>query len=297
LHARDAIMTAAQPVSIFYDLDTPVTLDRMRCGEQVPYIDSSGLRAYDLVLSYTGGAALEELRTDLGARRVRALYGHVDPELHHPVAREPRYIADLNWLGTYSRDRQALLEELFVEPARRCPERKFLLGGAQYPHDFPWTANVYFVQHVLPERHAAFFSSSRLTLNVTREAMARMGWCPSGRLFEAAACGAAIVSDEWSGLSDFYAPGTEILLARQAEDTVAALQTDDATLRRIGRAALERTLDEHTSTHRAQLLVHYIEEAGGSDNAGDRSGRGSRHSHSTAGVLQGAVASRRPHAG
>ena len=296
LPARDAIMAAAHPVSVFYDLDTPVTLDRMRCGEQVPYIDGAGLSAYDLVLSYTGGAALEELRTYLGARRVRALYGHVDPELHHPVEREPRYIADLSWLGTFARDRQAMLEALFVEPARRCPQRKFLLGGAQYPHDFPWTDNVYFVQHVLPERHAAFFSSSRLTLNVTRAAMARMGWCPSGRLFEAAACGAAIVTDEWSGLSDFYEPGSQIRIARSADDIVAALDLDDATLRRMGRAARERTLDEHTSARRAQSLVHYIEEAGGSDNAGDRSGRGSRQSHPTAGVLQGAAASRRPHA-
>jgi len=297
LHARDAIKSTTRPLSVFYDLDTPVTLDRMRCGEQVPYIDAAGLGAYDLVLSYTGGAALEELRTYLGARCVRALYGHVDPDLHHPVEREPRYIADLNWLGTYARDRQAQLEELFVEPARRCPQRTFLLGGAQYPPDFPWTKNVYFVQHVLPERHAAFFSSSRLTLNVTREAMARMGWCPSGRLFEAAACGAAIVSDEWSGLNDFYEPGKQILLARSADDVVAALQTDDATLRRIGRAAHERTLDEHTSAHRAQLLVHYIENAGGSDNAGDRPGRGSRHAHSTVGVFQGTAAGRRPHAG
>jgi spore maturation protein CgeB len=260
LQARDAIARAAHPVAIFYDLDTPVTLDRMRCGEQVPYIDGSGLSAFDLVLSYTGGAALEDLRA-LGAHRVRTLFGHVDPELHHPVESEPRYRADLNWLGTYARDRQAQLEELFIEPARRCPQRKFLLGGAQYPQDFPWTSNVYFVRHVAPERHAALFSSSRLTLNVTREAMARMGWCPSGRLFEAAACGAAIVSDEWSGLSDFYEPGSEILLAHSADDVVAALQTDDATLQRIGRAARERTLAEHTSMHRARLLVSYIEEA------------------------------------
>lgn len=261
LHAQAAIAEAAKPIAVFYDLDTPVTLERVRCGEPVPYIGSSGLAGYDLVLSYTGGAAIEELRSELGARRVRALYGHVDPGLHHPVEREHRYLADLSWLGTYARDRQSQLEELFVEPARRCPERKFLLGGAQYPQDFPWTDNVYFVRHVPPQQHAAFFSSSRLTLNVTREAMARMGWCPSGRLFEAAACGAAIVSDEWSGLEDFYEPGSQILLARCAEDTVAALELDDATLQRIGRAARERTLDQHTSAHRAGQLVRFIEEA------------------------------------
>ncbi|HKU42331.1 MAG TPA: glycosyltransferase, partial [Polyangiales bacterium] len=241
LRARDAI-TASGAISIFYDLDTPVTLMRMRCGEHVPYLDDSGLAGYDLVLSYTGGGALEELRTCLGAYRVRPLYGHVDPELHRPAESRPNYRADLSWLGTYAPDRQAQLEELFVEPARRAPKCRFLIGGAQYPADFPWARNVYFVRHVPPEQHSAFFSSSRLTLNVTREAMAQMGWCPSGRLFEAAACGAAILSDEWSGLDEFYEPGTEILLARNAEDTLAALDLDDATLRQIGRAARERTL-------------------------------------------------------
>jgi spore maturation protein CgeB len=262
LRARDAIAEAG-PLSIFYDLDTPVTLSRMRSGEPVQYLDAAGLAGYDLVLSYTGGGALEELRACLGARVVRPLHGHVDPELHHPVQRQQRYQADLSWLGTYARDRQPQLEELFIQPARRSPQHKFLLGGAQYPEDFPWTRNVFFVQHVPPEQHAAFFSSSRLTLNVTREAMARMGWCPSGRLFEAAACSAAIVSDEWSGLDEFYEPGSEILIAHDADDTLAALALDTATLERIGRAARERTLAQHTATHRARLLLRYIEEVGG----------------------------------
>jgi spore maturation protein CgeB len=264
LRARDAI-AASGALSIFYDLDTPVTLTRMRCGEHVPYLDDSGLSGYDLVLSYTGGGALEELKVCLGAHRVRPLHGHVDPQLHRPMERQQRYLADLSWLGTYARDRQAQLEELFIEPARRSPHCKFLLGGAQYPQDFPWTSNVYFVRHVPPEQHAAFFSSSRLTLNVTRDAMARMGWCPSGRLFEAAACGAAIVSDEWSGLDEFYEPGAEILIAHDAQDTLAALALDTATLQRIGRAARERTLAQHTSEQRARLLLRYIEEIAGAD--------------------------------
>lgn len=260
LRARDAILEAERPLAVFYDLDTPVTLARLRSGEQVPYIGEDGLRRYGLVLSYTGGAALEELRCSLGARRVRALYGHVDPEVHQPVPHVHRYEADLSWLGTYAADRQAMLERLFVMPARLRPAQKFLIGGAQYPQDFPWSPNVYFVRHLPPQEHAAFFSSSRLTLNVTRDAMARMGWCPSGRLFEAAACGAAILSDEWSGLDDFYQPGSQILLARSADDTLAALDLDDATLQRIGRAARERTLDEHTSRHRARALIDMLAE-------------------------------------
>jgi len=261
LAARAAMLDAPRPLAVFYDLDTPVTLARLKQGEHVPYIGDDGLGAFDLVLSYTGGMALAELRDSLGARRVYPLYGHVDPELHHPAAPDERYRADLSWLGTYAPDRQAMLEELFVKPAQRRPQRKFLVAGAQYPQDFPWTQNVYFVRHLPPGEHAAFLSSARLQLNVTRNQMAWLGWCPSGRLFEAAACGAAILSDEWPGLADFYAPDFEILLAHDADDTLAALDCDDATLRRIGDAARERTLDEHTSAHRARQLIGFLERA------------------------------------
>lgn len=261
LRAANFVFEAAAPVSIFYDLDTPVTLSRLRRGEAVPYVGERGLRDYELVLSYTGGAALEELRCSMGARRVRPLYGHVDPDVHRPAAATPQYRADLSWLGTYAADRQGMLEMLFVDVARRRPDLRFLIGGAQYPEDFPWTSNVYFVQHLPPQEHAAFFCSSRLTLNVTRAAMARMGWCPSGRLFEAAACGAVLLSDEWSGLGDFYAPGSEILLAHDTADALCALDRCDEELLRIARAARARTLDEHTCHHRARLLVELIEQA------------------------------------
>ena len=260
LAAHAATLDARRPLTVFYDLDTPVTLARLKDGERVPYIGDDGLAGYDLVLSYTGGAALAELRSALGARRVRPLYGHVDPDVHRPALREEHYAADLSWLGTYAADRRLALEELFVRPAMGQPARKFLLGGAQYPDDFPWLPNIYFVRHVPPGDHSAFFCSSRLTLNVTREAMARMGWCPSGRLFEAAACGAAILSDAWPGLEEFYEPGAELLLAHSAEEVLTTLECDADELQRIARAARERTLDEHTCHHRARLLVRLLEE-------------------------------------
>jgi spore maturation protein CgeB len=245
-------------VSVFYDLDTPVTLARLAAGESVPYLPEDGLGRFDLVLSYTGGQALERLKSDLGARRTAPLYGHVDPEQHHPHPADPRYSCDLSYLGTYAADRQATLERLFIDPARRRPQCKFVLGGSGYPQDFPWTDNVWFVQHLPPVEHAPFFSSSRLTLNVTRADMAAMGWCPSGRLFEAAACGAAILSDRWEGLETFFTPGSEILLAGSSADTLAALDRPDADLKAIGRAARERVLDEHTSDHRAEQLLGYL---------------------------------------
>ena len=259
IEATDLVLDAPGALRVFYDLDTPVTLSRLSRGEATSYIGPRGLAGFDLVLSYTGGAALDALRDRLGARRVAPLYGHVDPDVHRPVAPADHFAAGLSYLGTYAQDRQQALEALFVEPARRRPDQRFLIGGAQYPEDFPWTKNIFFVRHLPPPDHPAFFSSSRLTLNVTREAMAAMGWCPSGRLFEAAACGVPLITDEWEGLDAFFAPGAEILVARGTEDTVAALDLSDAELRRIARDARERTLAEHTSAKRAETLVALLE--------------------------------------
>ncbi|HEX2545263.1 MAG TPA: TIGR04290 family methyltransferase [Ramlibacter sp.] len=247
---------------VFYDMDTPVTLENVRAGEKLAYIGPRGLADYDLVLSYTGGRSLDELQSLLGAKRVATLYGHVDPGQHHPVAAREDYRCALSYLGTYAADRQAALEALFIEPARQLPEKSFLIGGAQYPSDFPWTSNIRFVRHMPPSEHPAFFSSSRLTLSVTRRAMADNGWCPSGRLFEAAACGTPVVSDWWEGLESFFTPGREIVVARTTQDVVAALQLGDAEIDRMARDARDRTLAEHTSDRRAEELERHLAGAG-----------------------------------
>ena len=257
LAAAEAVHES-EALSIFYDLDSPVTLAALEHGV-VPYLGPRGLRDFDLVLSFTGGPALDEFRRLLGARRVFPLYGHVDPQVHSPARPAEAYRADLSYLGTYAADRQGALSELFLRPAQARPDRRFCIGGAQFPADFPWSSNIFFVRHAPPSEHPAFFSSARLQLNITRKAMAQMGWCPSGRLFEAAACGAAMISDVWDGLETFFTPTTEILLARNAEDVLAALERSDAELRRIGEAARARVLAEHTSSHRAQELLAALE--------------------------------------
>ncbi|MDQ4136143.1 MAG: glycosyltransferase [Pseudomonadota bacterium] len=259
--ATDVVLEAERAIRVFYDLDTPVTLSRLSRGETTTYIGPRGLADFDLVLSYTGGAALDRLKADLGARRVAPLYGHVDPDVHRPVEPVARFVSDLSYLGTYAADRQAALETLLIEPARRRPERRFLIGGAQYPQDFPWTDNIFFVRHLPPPEHPAFFASSRLTLNVTRQAMAEMGWCPSGRLFEAAACGAPILTDWWEGLDAFFEPGRDILVGRTSEDAVAALDLDDDELKRIAANARDRVLAEHTSAQRTLDFEAAIEWA------------------------------------
>ncbi|MBV9122458.1 MAG: glycosyltransferase [Planctomycetes bacterium] len=261
--AADLVLSAPAPRRVFYDLDTPVTLDQLRQQRSLSYIGPRGLRDFDLVLSYTGGGALQELKDRLGARRVAPLYGHVDPEVHYPVPPVSRYRADLSYLGTYAEDRQAALAQLFLEPARQLPHLRFLIGGAQYPVSFPWRENIFFVRHLPPAEHPAFYGSGRLTLNITRRAMAAMGYCPSGRLFEAAACGAPILSDWWEGLDEFFQPGAEVLVARSTAEAIAALQWPQEQLARLARAARERTLTEHTADRRAHELEHLLEATPG----------------------------------
>lgn len=257
--ASELVLSSRARVRGFYDMDTPVTLERAARGERIEYVPERGLADFDVVLSFTGGEALDALCRVFGARVALPLYGSVDPEVHRPVTPAEPFRGDLSYLGTWAANRQPALEKLFVEPARRLPDRRFVIAGSQYGVDFPWQPNVYYVNHLAPGDHPAFLCSSPLTLNVTRAPMAAMGHCPSGRLFEAAACGVPCLSDCWPGLESFFEPGREILIARTAEDAVDALTRSRAELARIGRAARERVLAEHTARSRARELVDILD--------------------------------------
>lgn len=259
IDATELILSRPKLLHVFYDLDTPVTLDRLDRGETVEYLPHDGFSRFDLVLSFTGGRALEELKTRLGARHALPLYGSVDASAHHPVAPLPQYAADLSYLGTYAPDRQEGVERLFVGVARQLRDKRFVLGGSMYPQEFPWTDNIHFFNHVPPPEHPAFYCSSKLTLNVTRGAMASRGYCPSGRLFEAAACGTPILSDTFDGLETFFEPGKEILLAGTTEEAVEAMQVPPQELAKIGAAARERVMREHTSDVRAEEMLRAFE--------------------------------------
>jgi spore maturation protein CgeB len=269
--AAELILNSRASIKCFYDLDTPVTLNSLVSGEPVAYLPAHGLADFDLVLSYTGGRALTELQSRLGARTVAPLYGSVDPEAHFPVSPLAQYRGILSYLGTFAADRQHALETLFLEPARRMPDKTFQLAGAQYPNSFSSLSNVTFAPHLAPHLHPAFFCSSRATLNITRGVMAQYGYCPSGRLFEAAACGVPIVSDGWDGLEMFFTPGEEILRVDTPEDVMEALARPDSALHNIASAARERTLANHTAEHRVMELeeicertTHSLEAATGS---------------------------------
>jgi spore maturation protein CgeB len=261
--AAAEVLDSRARLKTFYDLDTPVTLSLCRSGQHVPYLPSEGLHDFDLVLSYTGGPALPELEGRLGAKRVAPLYGSVDPDAHRPVGAADHYRCDLSYLGTYAGDRHAALDALLVESARRRPEQSFLIGGSQYPSHLRWPGNVRLLEHVPPPDHPAFFCSSRLTLNVTRGVMAAMGYCPSGRLFEAAACGVPILSDRWPGLEEFFEPRSEIIVARSTQDALAALDERGPYLQRVARAARERVLASHTADRRASELEAILDAATG----------------------------------
>ena len=248
------LQSTSTGVRAFYDMDTPVTLDSLRAGADVGYLPLTGLGEFDLVLSYTGGRALHELQTRLGAKAVAPLYGSVNPKAHHPVPPVQAYRAELSYLGTYAQDRQATLERLFIKPAQRDATERFLIGGAQYPDGFPWTKNIFFTGHLDPSQHPAFFCSGRATLNVTRRAMAEYGFCPSGRLFEAAACGVPLLTDRWEGLEHFFTPGEEILPVHTPEDVLDKLSLSDVELRRVAEAAHARVLREHTAECRVRDL-------------------------------------------
>lgn len=255
----EMILDSSADIRGFFDLDTPVTLSALRAGERVAYLPAAGLRDCDVVLSYTGGRALSELQRLLHAPRVAPLYGWFTPATHRPAPAMEEFRGALCYLGTFATDRQAVLHELFVESARRMPGDRFVMGGAQYPDNFPWRPNIYFVRHLPPSLHAAFYCSSRATLNITRSSMAAYGYCPSGRLFEAAACGAPIISDWWEGIETFFMPGAEILRAETSDDVTKALTLSDGELRTIGEAAQQRALENHTAASRMRELESICE--------------------------------------
>lgn len=248
------------PLRVYYDLDTPITLNRLAEGD-LDYLHARQLSTFDLVLSWTGGEALLALERDFGVKVARPLFGCVDPDIYRPVRARPGMRCELSYMGTYAPDRHAKLESMFLEPARLRPSSSFLLAGPLYPADWHCPPNVRRSEHVPVADHPALYSSSRLTLNVTREGMAASGYCPSGRFFEAAACGAPIVTDWFRGLDSFFEPGQELLVANDAEAVMDALDRSDAELFQMARRARQRTLDEHTGYQRARTMLAAFEAA------------------------------------
>lgn len=247
-------------ITAFYDIDTPITLSDLKAA-RCEYLSRDLVPQYDLYLSFTGGPTLRHIEHDLGSPLARLLACSVDPTLYY---REPERGMewDLGYLGTYSRDRQPKLENLLLAPALTFPTRQFAVAGSLYPEETVWPSNVRRIHHIPPAEHRAFYNSQRFTLNLTRQDMVVAGYSPSVRLFEAAACGTAIISDRWPGLEEFFQPGKDILIASNTGECcsiITSLPEDERRL--LGERAQRRVLSAHTSTHRARELELFIRTA------------------------------------
>jgi spore maturation protein CgeB len=242
----------------FYDIDTPVTLAKLDRDDE-EYLALRQIPSFDAYYSFSGGEVLTRLERQYGARKAVALYCSVDADRYEDTGEPFRW--DLGYLGTYSPDRQPTLEKLLIEPARRLPDLRFVVAGPQYPDDIDWPKNVERIEHLPPAKHASFYSRQRFTLNVTRADMIAAGWSPSVRLFEAAACGTPIISDDWRGLNELLPDGEALVIATQAEDVTEALANiADEDRRSLAAAARSIVLKEHTGLARAQGLSISIDQ-------------------------------------
>ncbi|RCS25105.1 glycosyltransferase [Phyllobacterium salinisoli] len=253
----DFVAAIAPKALCFYDIDTPVTLSRLDQGHE-DYLSKRQIPLFDVYFSFSGGKVLDLLENRYGAKRAEALHCSVDPAQHFNTGEAIEW--DLGYLGTYSSDRQPALERLLIEPARRLPDLRFVVAGAQFPDDIDWPANVERFEHLPPSRHASFYSRQRFTLNITRRDMIDLGWSPSVRLFEAAACGTAIISDRWRGLGELMPEDEAILMGDTTEEVVRHLTSLPETKRQaIAEAAHKRVLTAHTGRARAREMINAIE--------------------------------------
>jgi spore maturation protein CgeB len=253
------VIETAKGIKAFYDIDTPVTLSKLLRREH-QYITPQLVGKYDLYLSFAGGPILDQIEQVFGSPMSRPLYCSVSSEQYYPERTET--VFDLGYMGTYSADRHEALNKMLIWPAIKWRKGKFIVAGPQYPQDQKWPENVTYVEHIAPGGHRQFYCSQKFTLNITRNDMLMAGYAPSVRLFEAAACGTAIISDYWEGLGTFFRFGEEILISSTTEHTLRYL-TDVSDKERIaiGENARKRVLAEHMASHRAEQLECYIKEA------------------------------------
>jgi len=249
-----AVLDLKRPNSLvaFWDVDAPATLDRVQNDPTDPF--HALAPRYDLVLTYGGGDPVIDAYTALGARRCVPIYNALDPATHHPVAPDTRFAATLGFLGNRLPDREARVEEFFLKAAAQLPQERFLLGGSGWG-DKAMPPNVHYAGHVYTPDHNAFNCTPRAVLNVSRDSMARYGFSPATRVFEAAGAGACLITDYWQGIDEFFAPDEEILVARTGDEVaeiVGGLSEERA--RDVGRAALRRALAEHTYAHRVAQM-------------------------------------------
>jgi spore maturation protein CgeB len=254
----DWVTSHSQGITAFYDIDTPVTLAGLDQG--LDYISASMIPRFDLYLSFSGGPIPAMIEDVYGSPMARVLYCSADLSLHRPCSVPTKW--SLGYLGTYSEDRQPQLEQLLLAPAAELSHERFVVAGSKYPAQIAWPRNVERIEHLAPNDHAEFYAAQRFTLNITRADMRSLGFSPSVRLFEAAACGTPIISDRWPGLETVFTPSSEILLADGPNEMIQLLAgiSEDKRLS-IAEQARRRIMRDHTPAQRARQLEGYFQEA------------------------------------
>jgi spore maturation protein CgeB len=253
---------SAMPPSVckvFWDVDAPATLDRLAGNPNDPF--HNALKRFDLVLTYGGGHRVTDEYKRIGARDCFAIYNAFDADVHFPVEPDEKFACDLSFLGNRLPDREARVEEYLLKAAALAPTKRFLLGGSGWA-DKPVPLNVAYVGHVYTRDHNAFNCSALAVLNISRESMARYGFSPATRVFEAAGAAACLITDYWEGIDSFLQPEKEILVAHSGEDVARLLlnlSMDRA--RSIGEAARQRVLRDHTYKGRGRLLEDILQDA------------------------------------
>ncbi|WFU11651.1 glycosyltransferase (plasmid) [Rhizobium sp. CB3090] len=249
----DAIAGQHPQLLCFYDIDTPVTLAKLDRNDE-EYLAVRQMPLFDIYFSFSGDEVIDQLERRYGATYAEPLYCSVDERAYRNTGEAIHW--DLGYLGTYSPDRQPILEKLLIGPARLLPQMRFVVAGPNYPSDIEWPANVSRIEHLAPADHPSFYSRQKFTLNITRSDMAAAGWSPSVRLFEAAACGTPIISDYWRGLEEFFPAGKAIIIAHGLNEVVAALTNLSSEKRtHIAEAARHIVLDRHTGMRRARQFI------------------------------------------
>ncbi len=256
LEKEVALMKENDNLIVFWDVDAPATLDRIEKDKNDPFLEL--IPQYDLVLTYGGGQPVIDAYTKRGARQCIPIYNALDISTHYTVEHEPRFEGSLAFLGNRLPDREKRVEEFFIQPALNLPHLKFLLGGSGWESK-PLPENVSYLGHIYTKDHNAFNSTPTAVLNISRDSMAKYGFSPATRVFEAAGAAACIITDYWEGIEMFFEPGKEIIVAKDGEDVENILKAlTPAMAKKIGEAAYRRVLDEHTYQHRAQLLESVI---------------------------------------
>lgn len=257
LEAAILEIRAPHTLSIFWDVDAPATLDRVKANPADPF--ASLIPDYDLILTYGGGDPVVRGYKAFGARSCVPVYNALDPDTHYPVPADERFVCDLALLANRLPDREARIEEFFFDVACSLPNHRFVLGGSGWA-DKLMPPNVNYVGHVYTRDHNAFNCSARTVLNVNRDSMASYGFSPPTRIFEAAGSASCLITDAWEGVETFLEPDREVLVARSSEDVVRHVRTlGQSRARQIGAAALERVLSEHTYQHRAEQLQQLLD--------------------------------------